>query len=86
MAIEYNNIIKSVRYDQHSILKDIMDMHNGGKPFDADITYSIGAFYGKFKRIRTDGTEEEYEITRPKYTFDVFPQDEDTVKLEPWGK
>ena len=85
MAIEYNNVIRSVSYDQHSILKDIMDMHNGGNPFDADMTYSIGAFYGKFKRTKSDGTEEEYEIPRPKYTFDVCPQDEDTVKLDPWG-
>ena len=35
MAIEYNNLVKSIGYNQHSILKDIMDMHNEGKPFDA---------------------------------------------------
>lgn len=84
-GIEYNNVIRSVNYDQHSILKDIIDMHNNGEPFDADITYSIGAFYGKFKRNRTDGTEEEYEITRPLHTFDVYPRDDKTIKLEPWG-
>ena len=85
MAITYNNLVKSIGYNQHSILKDIMDMHNDGKPFDADITYSKGNFYGNFKRIRNDGTEEEFEIPRPKYTFDVSPQDEETVKLDPLG-
>ena len=69
MAVEYNNLIKSIGYNQHSILKDIMDMHNEGKPFDADMTYSKGNFYGNFKRIRNDRTEEEFEIPRPKYTF-----------------
>ena len=61
MAITYNNLVKSIGYNQHSILKDIMDMHNYGKPFDADITYSKGNFYGHFKRIRNDGTEEEFD-------------------------
>lgn len=85
MAIEYNNVIRSVNCDQHSILKDIMDMHNGGNPFEADITYSIGAFYGIFKRSMNDGTTQEYEIPRPKFTFDVTPQDDMTQKLDPWG-
>jgi hypothetical protein len=85
MAIEYNNLIRSVSYDQHSILKDIIDMHNGGRPFDADITYSIGAFYGHFKRTMNDGSEQEYDIPRPRFTFDVCPQDDETIKLEPWG-
>lgn len=86
MAIKYNDLIKSIGYDQHSIIKDIIDVHMGGKPFDADLTYSIGAFYGSFKRIKGDGTEEIYEIPRPEHTFDVCPQDEKTVKLDPWGK
>lgn len=85
MAVEYNNLIKSIGYNQHSILKDIMDMHNEGKPFDADMTYSKGNFYGHFKRIMNDGTVDEFEIPRPKYKFDVSPQDEETVKLDPWG-
>lgn len=85
MAIEYNSIIKSVSFDQHSILKDIMDMHNNGEPFESDFTYSIGAFYGSFKRVKANGVEEEYTIPRPKYTFDVCPQDDETVKIDPWG-
>ena len=44
MAVEYNNLIKSIGYNQHALLKDIMNMHNEGKPFDADITYSKGNF------------------------------------------
>ena len=85
MAIDYKNIIRSVSQDQHSILKDIMDLHNNGNPFDADLTYSIGAFYGNFKRVSKGNVEEEYSLPRPKHTFDVCPQDEQTQKLEPWG-
>lgn len=86
MAIEYSKLVRSVSYDQHSILKDIMDMHNNGNPFDLDFTYSKGAFYGTFKRTNDKGIIEEFEIPRPKYTFDVCPQDEETIKIEPWGK
>lgn len=85
MAIEYNDIIRSVSSDQHSILKDIMDLHNNGQPFDADMTYSIGAFYGHFKRDRRDGTQEEYDIPRPNLTFDIAPQDDLTVKIDADG-
>lgn len=85
MAIDYNNVIRSVSYDQHSILKDIIDLHNNGNSFDVDLTYSIGAFYGTFKRIANNGIEEEYTIPRPKYTFDICPQDEYTQKIDAWG-
>ena len=85
--------IKSVNYNQHAILRDIMDLHMDGKPYEVDPTYSVGNFYGKFKRKRQekldDGTiierDEEFEIPQPKYKFDVDPQVEGCEKLDPWG-
>ena len=31
--IKYNDVIRSISYDQHEILYNIMKMHNNGKPF-----------------------------------------------------
>lgn len=86
-------VIKSVNYNQHAILRDIMDLHMNGEPFDVDPTYSVGNFYGKFRRkVREkaeDGTfierEEEFEIPQPTYKFDVDPQVEGCEPLDPWG-
>lgn len=87
-------VIKSVNYNQHAILRDIMDLHMNGESFDVDPTYSVGNFYGKFKRTiqekQDDGCviekTEEFEIPQPKYKFDVDPQVEGVEKLDPWGK
>jgi hypothetical protein len=76
-----NKVIKSVNYNQHAIIRDIMELHNNGGPFDVDPTYSIGNFYGKFK-----DDNGEFEIPQPKYKFDVDPQVEGVEKLDPWGK
>lgn len=62
-----------------------MVLHNNNEPFDADLTYNKGNFYGVFKRVNGEGVEEEFELKRPKYTFDVVPQDEETIKLDPNG-
>ena len=82
--MEYTEVIKSVSENQHEILYNIMTLHNGGKPFDCDSTYSKGNFYGKFKMNKNDDIF-EFEIPSPKYKFDVAPQTEDTVKIEPLG-
>ena len=44
---EFNNstIIRNISYDQKEILYNIMTLHNGGKPFDCDITASSLKFY-----------------------------------------
>lgn len=81
-----NEVIKSIGYNQHEILYNIMQMHNNGKPFDCDPTYSIGNFYGKFNIIKSDGNTVEIEIPQPKYKFDVNPQVEGVEKIEPLGK
>lgn len=84
--MKYNDVIRSIGYNQHEILYNIMQMHNDGKPFDCDPTYSIGNFYGKFNIAKTNGETVEIEIPVPKYKFDVCPQVEGVEKIEPLGK
>jgi len=84
--MEYNEVIKSIGYDQHEILYNIMQMHNGGKPFDCDMTYSIGNFYGKFNIKNTNGEVHEINIPSPKYKYDVCPQIDGVEKIEPLGQ
>lgn len=74
-------MIKSINYDQHEIIRDILTLHNGGNPIDCDITYSKGNFYGKFK----DSDGNEFEIKPPTYKFDVLPLFDDVEKIEPLG-
>lgn len=83
--MEYDEVIKSIGYDQHEILYNIMQMHNGGKPFDCDMTYSIGNFYGKFNIKDSKGEIREIEIPAPKYKYDVCPQVDGVEKIEPLG-
>ena len=84
--MEYNDVIRSIGYNQHEILYNIMQMHNDGIPFDCDPTYSIGNFYGKFNITKVNGETIEIEIPAPKYKFDVCPQVEGVEKIEPLGK
>lgn len=81
----YDNVIKSVGYNQHEILYNIMQLHNDGKPFDCDPTYSVGNFYGTFKITKDDGEIFEFEIPQPTHKFDVFPQVDGVLKIEPLG-
>lgn len=84
--IDYKDVIRSISYDQHEILFNIMKLHNNGKPFDCDMTYSSGKFYGEYYVDTLDGNKIRIEIPQPKYKYDVCPQTEDTVKIEPLGK
>ena len=79
------NVIKSIGYNQHEMLYNIMCLHNDGKPFDCDPTYSIGNFYGTFNITKTNGEEATIEIPQPKYKFDVNPQVDGVEKIEPLG-
>ena len=58
-------MIRSLEYDQHTIMENIMEL-NGIDSFDADITYANGGFYKK--------------LPQPKMKFDIDPQTEDTVQ------
>lgn len=60
--IKYNDVIRSISYDQHEILYNIMKMHNNGKPFDCDITYSSGKFYGDYTIDTIDGNKKTLQF------------------------
>lgn len=75
--ITNDNIIKNISFDQTEILWNIMQLYNGGKPFECDMTASELKFYG--------GGRGKYEIPTPKILFDVFPQDDRIGKIEKWG-
>ena len=60
------NAIKSISYDQTEILAWIMRLYNDWKPFECDLTYSVGNFYK--------------QIPQPQYKYDKYPQVE-SVKL-----
>ena len=57
----------SFSYDQHEILRWIIKLHNQGRPFEVDPTYSKGVFYKK-------------GVPEPLVKFDLFPQTSDTIK------
>lgn len=84
--MEFDKVIKSISYNQHEILYNIMQLYNNGEPFECDMTYSKGKFYGRFNVKKRDGTSTNIVIPEPKYKFDVCPQTEDTVKIEPMGR
>lgn len=84
--MEFDKVIKSISYNQHEILYNIMQLYNNGEPFECDMTYSKGKFYGSFNVKKHDGTSTNIVIPEPKYKFDVCPQTEDTVKIEPMGR
>ena len=80
------DIIKSVSYNQHKIIKDIADLYNNGDTeFDLDITYSEGKFYGGHNYVNEDGEKETLLIKQPKYKCDVAPQFDDVIAIDPWG-
>ena len=58
----YDGVVKSIGYNQHEILYNIMQLHNDGKPFDCDPTYSIGNFYGKFNITKDNGETQEFSF------------------------
>ena len=65
-----DNIIRSVSFDQHEILCNILRLHIKQGFFDADFTYSIGEFYSK-------GI-----VPRPRLQYDKYPQMEGVEPLE----
>lgn len=54
-------MIKTISFSQEEIIKNILDLHNGGKPIELDPTYSKGNFYRKTS------------IQEPKFKFDIKP-------------
>lgn len=74
-----SNVIKNISTDQSEILQWIMDLYNDGKPFECDITASELKFYGKRKGNK-------YNIPTPKILMDVYPMNENILKITPFKK
>ena len=72
-----NTVIKNISFNQKEILHNIMQLHNGGNPYEADMTASSLGFYKNKKN-------DSYVIPEPKILLDVFPQREDIIKIEPY--
>lgn len=72
-----SNIIKNISFDQSEILHNIMELYNGGNPFECDMTASELKFYGD--------RGGKYNIPVPKILFDVYPQGDNIKKIEKWG-
>lgn len=75
-------IIKNFDYNQHVIIKNIVDLHLGGNPIECDMTYSKGAFYGDF-RVKDKDEVINIHIEQPRLKFDVYPLSDDVQKIEP---
>ena len=71
------NIIKSVNNCQQQILLDIMEIYNISN-IDLDFTYSCGNFYKQTK----NNNGNIIQVPEPIIKMDVYPQTEDTVKIE----
>ena len=52
-------MVKSISFDQHEILRWIVELHTG--PIDCDVTYGSGCFYTK-------------GVIRPRLCFDITPR------------
>lgn len=62
-------MITSIWYDQHEMIKDILNLHLPGSGIELDPTYSKGNFYKKW-------------VPEPKEKYDLFPQTEDTIQSD----
>jgi hypothetical protein len=62
-------MIKSIDYDQHDIIKNIIELHCP-EGITLDPTYSKGNFYNKSG------------VTPPTFKYDLFPQTIDTIKSD----
>ena len=74
-----STIIRNISFDQKEILYNIMTLHNNGKAFDCDMTASALKFYDK-----NIDKNKPNQIPIPKILFDVYPQSEDIIKIEPF--
>lgn len=54
------DVVKSIASDEDEILLGIMRLHNGGNPFCADVTYSVGGLYRN-------------NVPAPTLKFDIAP-------------
>jgi hypothetical protein len=64
-----DGIVKSVSSNEDEILLGIMRLHNEGKPFDADVTFSVGGFY-------------RGSVPEPCLKFDIAPVRDDVKQAD----
>lgn len=62
-------VVKSISSEEDDILLGIMNLHNHGRPFDADMTYSVGGLY---KGI----------VPAPRLKFDINPMLPEVVQAD----
>ena len=56
-----NDIIKTIGYNQHDMINDIIKLHVPSGRIDADVTFSKGVFYKNGK------------VKEPRYKYDINP-------------
>lgn len=78
-------LIKNIRYNQYEIIQNILKLYNNSQPIECDITYSVGQFYKENTLKSESGETVTIQLQQPKYKFDLYPQTEDTIKLEVEG-
>lgn len=76
-------VLRNLSYSQFEILDNINKLHLDEKGYDADFTYSKGGFYGTHSFVDSYGEKQTVIIEEPKIKLDVYPQTEDTIKIEP---
>jgi len=75
-GIKQSQVIKNISHNQSEILRNIMLLHNNGKGFHTDITYSTGKFYEQSRK---------FYVPQPIIKMDVFPQMEDVINIDSFG-
>jgi hypothetical protein len=66
--INWGDFATSFSFDERKIITWIMQLHNEGRPFDLDSTYSTGRFWKG--------------LPKPKYKFDLHPQLGDVISAD----
>jgi hypothetical protein len=75
-GINKNMVLKNCSENQSEILRNIMILHNNGKGLYCDVTYHLGNFFEKSKKIY---------VPQPTIKMDIYPKFEDVIKIEPLG-
>jgi hypothetical protein len=66
--IRWNEMVTTLSNDEGEIIRWIINLHNGGQPFDVDPTYSTGRFW--------------QGLPQPLHRFDLAPQSEVVLQAD----
>lgn len=67
-SVDWGSKVTSLSYDETEIIKWIIDLHNAGRAFDLDATYSTGHIWRN--------------LPEPRYKFDLVPQAAGCVRAD----